>query len=217
MQFNVREDGDPNLTLETQETEEQYLIKWEGFAHFNNTWESLETLENRPNNRTLKSLRKVTNYIDKVREYNQWKKKASPEDVEYQEIELEMERNLLKTYLDPERIFAEEVKSDENETVYYVKWKNLPYNESTWEQAEVIKTYYPSTLEKYLTRKESKSNPVDYKQIVKTIKKRWQPMKEQPDYIGSETLKLGDYQLEGINFLLHAWHKVCSQKYSIFI
>ena len=36
--------GDPNKTLETEETEEQFYIKWKGWSHINNTWESNKSL-----------------------------------------------------------------------------------------------------------------------------------------------------------------------------
>lgn len=36
----------------------------------------------------MKGLRKLHNYQNKLAEFNTWKKRASPEDVEYQEIEI---------------------------------------------------------------------------------------------------------------------------------
>ena len=44
-------------------------------------------------------------------------------------------------------------------------------------------------------------------QAMKVVKKKFVLMKEQPDYIGGEGYKLREYQLDGINFLLRAWHK----------
>lgn len=208
MHFQVLEHGDPNLTLETEETELQYLIKWDGWAHYNNTWESIQSLENRPNNKPVKGLRKVHNYMSKVGEYNRWKRFATPEDVEYQEIEVQLGRELLLTYLEPERIFAEKINPETGVTDYYVKWKNLPYSESTWEDPSVVKSYYPTYLKEHLARKNTKSNPKNYKETIKLIKtKTFKPMKEQPDYIGDENKRLRDYQLDGVNFLLDAWHK----------
>ena len=39
------------------------------------------------------------------------------------------------------------------------------------------------------------------------MKRKFVLMKEQPDYIGGEGFRLREYQLDGINFLLRAWHK----------
>ena len=36
----------------------------------------------------VKGIRKLNNYQNKLAEFNAWKRNASPEDVEYQEIEI---------------------------------------------------------------------------------------------------------------------------------
>ena len=36
----------------------------------------------------VKGLRKLINYQNKLTEYNSWRRRASPEDIEYQEIEI---------------------------------------------------------------------------------------------------------------------------------
>ena len=44
MFWTVKINGDPNETLETEETEQQFLIKWKGWSHINNTWETDKTI-----------------------------------------------------------------------------------------------------------------------------------------------------------------------------
>ena len=49
---------------------------------------SIFTGARRKGNQDVKGLRKLHNYQNKLAEFNTWKKRASPEDVEYQEIEI---------------------------------------------------------------------------------------------------------------------------------
>merc|ERR1740131_575430 len=121
MYWSMHINGDPNKTLDTQDTEEQFFIKWKGWSHINNTWESNQTLAARKKgNQEVKGLRKLSNYQNKLADFNAWKKDASPEDIEYQDIEIEMGREMLLTYMEIERIF----NCRENEAGgkdYYVK------------------------------------------------------------------------------------------------
>jgi len=209
MYHTVKEKGDPNETLETTEMETQYLIKWKGWAHMYNTWETLKTLDKMKKGEDgkvpIKGLKKLANYQNSLREYQVWKRRASPEDIEYQEIDLEMGRNLWLTYLECERIFSKRKGDEQNE--YYIKWKNLPYDEATWEEEDMIKKNYPEMLEGYKKRRKLDKDPNDYKDGMKGYNKTFRPMKEQPDFIGNENFRLRDYQVDGVNFLLRAWYK----------
>ena len=55
----VSEDGD---------TEEQYLIKWQNWSHFHNTWESVATLEAQ----RVRGMKRLENYLKQKTEYEDW-------------------------------------------------------------------------------------------------------------------------------------------------
>ena len=208
MFWAVRDNGDPNTFQEGQEEvlEEQYLIKWAGWSHINNTWESQSSLEaKKKGSLEVKGMRRLTNYQQKLMEFNSWKRRVSPEDVEYQEVEIELGRQMLLSYTEIERIFSQR-KNENNTNDYFVKWKNLAYQDATWEDESVIKTYYSDALEEYNARKKAKCNPRSYKESMKFFKKTFKPLKEQPSFIGSPDLRLRDYQMDGLNFMLKAWH-----------
>ena len=184
--LTVRDSGDPNLTLETDQLETQYLIKWKDKAHINNTWETDQTLEvMKVGDVKVKGLIKVNNYQNRVSDYEEWKKKANLEDVEFHDIDVELGKELLKTHLEIERIFCKR-KNEEDEVEFYVKWTNLPYREATWESEKIIKTFYLADYEKFKRRKKARTDPRDYKSSMKGVKVKFAAMKEQPDYIGSE-------------------------------
>jgi hypothetical protein len=44
MYWTVKFNTDPNESLETEEREQQFLIKWKGWSHINNTWESEKSI-----------------------------------------------------------------------------------------------------------------------------------------------------------------------------
>jgi len=195
MVWSVKNEGDPNETLGSEEREEQFLIKWSGWSHLNNTWESEDSLKaKRKGEREVKGYRKLANYQLKLGEFKAWKRRASPEDVEYQEIDIEMGRQLLTSYVQIDRIFAQR-KNEVGGTDYYVKWRNLPYSEATWEDMSVLSNYYSEDLAAYTARKRAKANPRNYAEAMKAVKKKFNPMKEQPSYLGSKELRLRDYQV----------------------
>ena len=205
--LTVKERGDPNLTLETDQLETQYFIKWKDKAHINNTWETEQTLDAmKVGEVKVKGLIKVNKYQNRVSDYKSWKKKANPEDVEFHEIDIELGKELLKTHVEIERIFCKR-KNDENEVEFFVKWRNLPYSDATWENEKIIKSCYREDYEMFKRRKKANADPRDYRSSMKGAKVKFTPMKEQPDYIGSESYRLRDYQLDGISFLLNAWCK----------
>ena len=50
-------------------------------------------------------------------------------------------------------------------------------------------------LQVYKERKKAKTNPRNYDEAMKAVKKKFVAMKEQPGYLGSEELRMRDYQV----------------------
>ncbi len=53
--------------------ETQYLIKWKGWSHIHNTWESQQTL----NDQKANGMKKVENFIKRQAELDEWYAKTS--------------------------------------------------------------------------------------------------------------------------------------------
>lgn len=190
-----------NLTLKnSKDTEEQYLIKWKGWSYIHCTWESEETLREQK----VKGIKKLENYIKKEREIEHWRKYANVEDIDYYECQLELQHDLLISYNNVERIIAESQKPD-GTIDYLCKWESLPYAEATWEDSSLVLKRWPLKINDFQRREASKNTPSRPCRALK-YRPKFHQLKEQPDYLGDD-LKLRDYQMDGLNWLLLTWCK----------
>merc|ERR1719402_859276 len=156
-------------------------------------------------------MKKVENYVKKIEDYDDWKKYSTPEDIEYAECQLEMQQQLMGSYTTVERIVDMQWSDKDAEYPdYYVKWSNLPYSDATWENGQLIEEDNQEQIMLSKVREESKFTPSRSNKVLK-YRPKFHEEKEQPDFIGSGSQVMRDYQMEGVNWLVHAWtrHNSC--------
>ncbi|XP_077989573.1 chromodomain-helicase-DNA-binding protein 1-like isoform X2 [Glandiceps talaboti] len=187
---------------ENIEKEKHYLIKWKNWSHLHNTWETEENLRAQ----AVKGLKKLDNYKKREDDLAAWKKVTTPEDIEYYECQQEMTFQLYEQYQQVERIIAQKPGEFSGYQDYLCKWQGLPYCESTWEDGDLISKRFCECLEAFNNRHKSHKDPTKGNKVLRQ-RPRFVALKKQPTYLGTDTLQLRDYQLDGLNWLLHSWCK----------
>ena len=91
-----------------------------------------------------------------------------------------------------------------NQVDYLCKWQGLPYAESTWEDGELISKFHQQKIDAYLNRQRSEKIPSRSAKVLRQ-RPKFVPIKKQPSFIGGTELKLRDYQLDGLNWLVNSW------------
>lgn len=182
------EKNEPNKKKSIVPDELEYFVKWKDESHIHDEW---------VNERWLYQTAKSHFSFYQHKHLTQ-----TGEDPEYDAV---MENvNSLWTQVD--RIVDHD-KIGRGKMQYLVKWKGLGYEECEWEEDTFLKDF-KKDIDDYYARN-------DYNAVMKARghkksgetrngKGHFKELKTNPSCL---PLKLYDYQLEGVNWLLYSWHK----------
>ncbi|KAI1817790.1 P-loop containing nucleoside triphosphate hydrolase protein [Poronia punctata] len=186
------------LTPETTSHDFEYNIKWQGKSYLHNTWDTLEVL------RGYRGIRKLDNYYKRTVEYEMELKFAGddipPETREQYMLDKERDQDALADYTKVERVVAQ--RSGEDGREYYIKWKGLTYEHSTWELASTINSLDKDKVDQFLNRS-TRSWVSDKTESNLATRSKFLKLEKQPAYIQGGELR--NFQLTGLNFLALNW------------
>ncbi|CAN6660014.1 chromo domain-containing protein 1 [Trichomonascus vanleenenianus] len=179
----------------------QYYIKWQGYSHLHNTWETHSDLQH------FKGTKRLDNYIRNVVEVEAEIERSYPDDIESMVLERERRRDEYQEFKTVERIVTSDRITDEfgvTQLKYLVKWRRLYYDSCTWEDAEEIAKLAPKQVDVFQSRISSKISPslsVSYG----NNRPRFEKLVEQPAFVKGGELR--DFQLTGVNWMAFLWSR----------
>ncbi|KAL6759847.1 SNF2 family N-terminal domain-containing protein [Haematococcus lacustris] len=202
----------------------EVLIKWRLAAYTHCSWEPPAALE------PLPGYKRVINYMKKVdQEMAELARGAvSREEQELRDVERVMEEQLVAQHSQVERVVAERGPDDDGDDSggegaagagqagtgrvarFLVKWEGLPYSECTWENLEDLLAAQGGQfqLDAFKARElriaETPHRSVEAQRKQFKLKST-RALETQPDYLSASGLRLRDYQLDGMNWMVYSW------------
>ena len=160
----------------------------------------------------------MAEYYGKTRLFTYQKKVVSEREDHYRAIDediLDTFHGIQKTQLQAERIIDQYKRGK----YFKVKWKNVDHQYATWEHQSYVTKKFPQLkieFQKLMQSQKLVNISMDYRQSLMRgrdfvrslhIYSKNQSYKEQPIFINSKNkaLTLHDYQVEGLNWLVHSW------------
>ncbi|XP_071784653.1 chromodomain-helicase-DNA-binding protein 9-like [Asterias amurensis] len=177
----------PQLPGEAQVGEtEEFFVKYKNFSYLHCEWATFDKLQ--------KGDQRIHQKIKRFRA----KQRMQP--AYFAELE---DEPFNPDYVQVDRILDVAVTEDpdtkEVDTHYLVKWRSLPYEDSTWELEQDVDDDSIAFFKKMLDPPPHSER----KRVDRAECDDWTKRDESPVYKGDNTLR--EYQLEGVNWLMFSW------------
>ncbi|XP_047325059.1 CHD3-type chromatin-remodeling factor PICKLE-like [Impatiens glandulifera] len=185
----VPNDSDSLEMSSGQSPVKHYLVKWKGLSYLHCTWVSEKEFH--------KAYKECPRLKMKVVNFHKQESTTNNSEDEFVAIRPE--------WTTVDRVLA--CRGDDDEKEYFVKWKELSYDECYWEFESDISSFQKE-IDRFHDIKprrqtKRKSNARDNEKGKKT--NDFQPFEDNPEFLSGGSLH--PYQLEGLNFLRFSWSK----------
>ncbi|URD94467.1 CHD3-type chromatin-remodeling factor [Musa troglodytarum] len=193
MRPTVVDENDSSKSSSNQSYAKQYLVKWKGFSYLHCIWV--------PEKEFLRASKTHPRLKSRLNNFHKQLESMKNSDDDWVAIRPE--------WTTVDRIISSRKTDDERE--FLVKWKDLSYDECTWEVETDISTFRPE-IERYemILSRRSKKFSNKSRNVIRDSKELKQKHKEfqhcdcSPEFLSGT---LHAYQLEGLNFLRFSWSK----------
>ncbi|XP_064639881.1 chromodomain-helicase-DNA-binding protein 7-like isoform X2 [Lineus longissimus] len=189
---DVEEDADGNKENKKKEliTEmievEEFFVKYKNFSYLHCEWKAAEDLKDK-------------RIHMKIKRYKQKRLSMGTYFLQLDEDEL-----FNSDYAEVDRILEESVTTDpdtEETVIYYmVKWRSLPYEDSTWELEQDVDKEKVEQFKRF----QYPPGEEERQQIARPTPSEWKKLDKTRTYKNDNTLR--EYQLEGVNWLTFCYY-----------
>ncbi|CXI08846.1 SNF2 helicase, putative [Plasmodium berghei] len=178
--------------------EVEFLVKWIGKSHIHNFFCTYEYL------RYFNGVKKVDNYIKKIRLSFQKRKYMTADEIEQEKIYSEIKKQIEMDSIHAERIITHRTCEITNEQLFLVKWTSCAYDQCTEETKQTLLDHnFGKLIEEYFDRESkiygAKALSSIWNRGPLTATK-FDPYNETPSYLHGK--KLRAYQLTGLNWMV---------------
>ncbi|KAK1443552.1 chromodomain-helicase-DNA-binding protein 3-related protein [Babesia gibsoni] len=180
----------------------EYLIKWQGYAHIHNTWDTYEDVKD------YSGIKRLDNYIKKLKQRETRAQYMTPDEIEHENIDMELQRRIDEDALKAERIVTQYMDKENGITYYMVKWRSCTYDQCTYEEEKVMLDHdFGHLIQGYKDREDricgeaARRMPWNTHSLSLT---KFEPYNETPKFLANnESRRLRDYQLIGVNWIVN--------------
>ncbi|CAH9086176.1 unnamed protein product [Cuscuta europaea] len=185
----VADDSDASIVGSKQIFVKQYLVKWKGLSYLHCIWV--------PEKEFVKAYKTLPRLKTKVNNFHRQMSSITDRE-EYVAIRPE--------WTTVDRILA--CRGEDEDKEYFVKWKELQYDECSWELESDICSFQHE-IERFnkIQSRRSKKHKQSHQDTTesKSKQKEFQQYECSPEFLSGGSLH--PYQLEGLNFLRYSWSK----------
>uniref|UniRef100_A0A6P4FFM2 Chromodomain-helicase-DNA-binding protein Mi-2 homolog n=1 Tax=Drosophila rhopaloa TaxID=1041015 RepID=A0A6P4FFM2_DRORH len=171
----------------------EFFIKWHNLSYWQCTW--------------LPEVQMHLHHSLTVRAFQRkYDMEEPPNFEEFEDKTVELSDRFYKNGVKPDWLIVQRVinhrKEPEGNVIYLVKWRDLPYENTTWEEEDADIPSLRKAIDFYHDLLAARTKSTVKNKPTTDLKKQYEG---QPAFLKETGLQLHPFQIEGINWLRYSW------------